>query len=262
MPPVKNCPYCEYTTSSTHCFNPHVFKNHKDELLAALTVKYSQYKIPIAPFTLAVPKYSKEWIVCLCCNEIWTSRGPYDKHIVSSKGACVPANQLVALQTTTGLKFSDKAMEQTATTALQKQQAEAIEKLQAIIAKQNEVISAMKNDIHNLKTSMYITKPWLKGAQPQPTPQPPPKPTIKPAPPVVYDDDEDDEEEYSSAEELLPTKPELRCIHSASCGDTASSRDFDLLNCKKCRVAVCRTCVRKTGATSLTPYCSARCRVI
>jgi hypothetical protein len=270
MPPVKICPYCDYTTGSTNCLNPHVFKNHKNNLYDALRTEYIEYNIPIAPFTIPVAKYDKRWIICLCCNEVWTSRTPYDKHIVNSKGACVPANQLIALQQATGLKFSEKAKEQTANTSIQKQQAEAIEKLMAIIAKMKEDLLRYETKLNNLDITVRITKPWLTApAQnaiipPSPTPQSPPKPVAKPPIPnqILSDSDEEDDEEESSVDESPPksVKPEIRCVHATQCGDSAMTRDFDLLDCKKCKIPVCRICVRRAGANSLNPYCSAKCK--
>lgn len=276
MPPVKNCPYCEYTTSSTHCFNPHVFKSHKDELHAALRAKYSEYNLPIAPFTLTVARSDKKLIICLCCNEMWTSSGPYDKHIVNSKGACVPANQLIALQQATGLKFSEKAKEQTATTSLQKQQAEAIEKLMAIIAKMKEENLERDTKIRNLETTIRITKPWLTASAqnailpppPQATPQPPPKPTVKPPLPnqVLSDSDEEeeDDEDKSSSEDLpVIINPKLRCKYAEICkeiGDVNSFTQNDISPCLACKIPVCTTCIRQRGSkTRLHWYCSPDC---
>lgn len=285
MPPTKSCPYCNYSTGSTNCLNPHVIKNHSTELHAALEAKYSEYPNPVAPFTIKVPKYDKDWIICLCCNDIWISTASYNKHLVEST-KCVPGNQLIALQQATGLNFSPVAKEQTATLSIQKTQADAIKKMQntvdklyEVIEHQSKVIKKLQLDYTNLFLKVDVHACRLNQIQTPPVPQPvlvpPPKPVApaptlpKLAPPPISDSEEESEEDYESTVEEEPEiiiNPKLRCKYApdlcSELGDVNSITQNDIEPCLACKKPVCTSCIKKRGSRDRRPthwYCSPAC---
>jgi len=215
--------------------------------------------MPIAPFTIPVAKYNKEWIICMCCNEIWTSSGPYDNHIVKSGGKCAAANQLIALEVATGLKFNVKAKEQTNTVSIQQKQQEAIIEL-------HKVMSEMNNKIKNLENRVFKIG-CCKCAPAQNTIIPPSKPVAKP-PPVISDSEDDDDEEEEKEEELpVVINPKFRCKFSEYCGEigniNAPNTDRWIDPCLTCKTPLCSQCVSKRGAGSKQPhnwFCSQACR--
>lgn len=253
---------CDYKTTNSRTLSSHLFKKHPTWIHDELYRYYGEAVAFTPPLQILMPD-AKNLYVCLCCKNTWTSLHVYHKHVVKSEG-CHPTNQLLALEKLFGKKL-DAAKNTTTNFSIVKKQEESIGKLLDMIIAQKEEIEKHLGRIKNLENRVFklgcckcagnSTEPPKNAILP-PTPQPKPAPL----PNQVLSDDED---ESSSEEEEPPpksTKPELRCLHAAKCGDTAATREFDLMDCKKCKIPVCRPCVRRAGANSFNPYCSPKCR--
>lgn len=269
----KKCLYCDYSSAKSTTTNTHMYKYHKSQLQEALKNKYKDFKMPSPPFSIENPFTEKSMILCLCCNEIWTSEQSYQKHVISSNGKCSPANQVMALSEYIGVKFHDKAYEQSnnsnANNTLQIQ----IDKLISRQSKLEEIIITQASQIKNLQNQIFVIKPWLNNTKDSPlTPSQPihtpiiPTPVISKPPvtnTIVSSDEEDDSSDYEYKKSTIIEKCDTTewCCNRDMCGYDENSRFMNnwTNKCLICKRWTCKDCIRKTGSDQRKPVCTREC---
>ena len=279
---VKPCPYCDITFDGTRGLYPHVFMAHKTEIIESLKTKYRDIKAPITPLSIAVPKYKKNWIVCLGCSNIWSKPLSYQTHISETNTCCTPSNQIAELQVLTGIKFSAKESDEN---VVIKALTAQVNRLVVKIDKQDVSLRAISMEFikikqfnEELRAYIYRLRPSViekhKDVPLEEAPPPPPLPL--PVQLVVLpnqvedeeeeeDDDDDDDYVLQPEPEPAPVKLKLkyRCTYAP---DLCSEIGIDVDNgvwfdpCKACKKNVCSGCVSKRGSRNkLYWYCSPEC---
>lgn len=276
----KKCLYCDYSSTKPTATNTHMYKYHKSQLQEALKNKYKDFKMPSPPFTMENVSTEKSMILCLCCNGIWTSEQCYQKHVIASNGKCSPANQVMALSEYIGIKFHDKAYEQSNNSNANNSLRILIDKLISKQSKLEETIIAQASHIKNLQNQVFVIKPWLNNTKDSPLTlsQPIDTPIIPtPAiskPPVtntiVSSDEEDDSSDYeddsSNDEYKKPITIEKCntsewCWNRDMCGYQGSIWEGSNWTdkCLICKRWTCKDCIRKTGSDQRKPVCTREC---